>query len=72
MTAPTMVTEADRHIDRSRAAMSELIVRLVEHGLLAWMPDERDRRRTLAHGSGAPNAGKVPKRAFAHATRPGT
>jgi len=44
---PLTVTEAARHMDRSQAAMSELIARLVTRGLLARMPDERDRRRTL-------------------------
>ncbi len=44
---PLTVTEAARHMDRSQAAMSELIARLVARGLLARMPDERDRRRTL-------------------------
>ena len=34
-------------MDRSQSAMSELIARLVDRGLLARMPDERDRRRTL-------------------------
>ena len=44
---PLTVTEAARHMDRSQAAMSEQITRLVERGLLARMQDERDRRRTL-------------------------
>ncbi len=44
---PLTVTEAARHMDRSQAAMSEMIARLVARGLLARMPDERDRRRTL-------------------------
>ncbi|MHC4512089.1 MAG: MarR family winged helix-turn-helix transcriptional regulator [Planctomycetota bacterium] len=44
---PLTVTEAARHMDRSQAAMSELFARLVSRGLLARMPDERDRRRVL-------------------------
>jgi len=44
---PLTVTEAARHMDRSQAAMSELMARLVARGLLARMPDQRDRRRTL-------------------------
>ncbi len=51
---PLTVTEAARHMDRSQAAMSELIARLVERQVLARMQDRRDRRRTLiwltAHG----------------------
>ena len=44
---PLTVTEAARHMGRSQAAMSELLQRLVGRGLLARLPDERDRRRTL-------------------------
>ena len=44
---PLTVTEAARHMDRSQAAMSEQIARLVDHGVLARTPDERDRRRIL-------------------------
>ena len=44
---PLTVTEAARHMERSQAAMSELIARLVKRGLLARLPDERDRRRIL-------------------------
>ena len=44
---PLTVTEAARHTDRSQAAMSELIGRLVARGKLARMPDDRDRRRVL-------------------------
>lgn len=44
---PLTVTEAARHMQRSQAAMSEQIARLVERGLLDRMADERDRRRTL-------------------------
>jgi len=46
-TGPLTVTEAARHLDRSQAAVSELITRLVRRGLLAKMADERDRRRHL-------------------------
>lgn len=44
---PLTVTEAARHLDRSQAAVSELVARLVRRGLLARMADERDRRRHL-------------------------
>lgn len=47
MAGPLTVTEAARHMDRSQAAMSELVGRLVSRGVLARFPDERDRRRTL-------------------------
>jgi DNA-binding MarR family transcriptional regulator len=46
-TGPLTVTEAARHFDRSQAAMSELVARLIRRGLLATMTDERDRRRHL-------------------------
>ncbi len=44
---PLTVTEASRHLGRSQAATSEILSRLVDRGLLARMPDERDRRRIL-------------------------
>ena len=44
---PLTVSEAAQHMNRSQAAMSELIARLVRRGLLARVRDERDRRRTL-------------------------
>ena len=44
---PLTVTEAARHMERSQAAMSEQIQRLVDRGQLARIPDQRDRRRTL-------------------------
>ena len=46
-TGPLTVTEAARHFDRSQAAMSEIVRRLVDRGVLASMADERDRRRHL-------------------------
>jgi len=46
-TGPLTVTEAARHFDRSQAAVSELVARLVRRGLLARLADERDRRRHL-------------------------
>ncbi len=46
-TGPLTVTEAARHLDRSQSATSERIERLIERGLLARIPDERDRRRHL-------------------------
>ncbi len=46
-TGPLTVMEAARHFDRSQAAMSELVARLIRRGLLASMADERDRRRHL-------------------------
>lgn len=42
---PLTITEAARHFDRSQAAISERIERLLERGLVARLPDERDRRR---------------------------
>jgi len=44
---PLTVTEAAQHMDRSQAAMSELVGRLVSRDLLARFQDERDRRRNL-------------------------
>ncbi len=44
---PLTVTEAAKHLQRSQAATSEIFNRLVGHGLLERMPDERDRRRVL-------------------------
>ncbi len=44
---PLTVTEAARHMDRSQAAMSEILRRLTDRGVLARMPDDRDRRRIL-------------------------
>ncbi len=46
-TGPLTVKEAARHFDRSQAATSELIARLINRGLLAKMADERDRRRHM-------------------------
>ena len=46
-TGPLTVSEAALHLDRSQSAVSELVERLVRRGLLARIPDERDRRRTL-------------------------
>ena len=44
---PLTVTEAARHMERSQAAMSEILARLVGRGMLSRVRDERDRRRTL-------------------------
>lgn len=44
---PLTITEVARHMDRSQAAMSELIAGLVERGLPARMRDERERRPTM-------------------------
>lgn len=44
---PLTVGEAARHMNRSQAAMSELIARLERRGVLARMQDKRDRRRAL-------------------------
>lgn len=44
-TGPLTISEACRHFDRSQAAMSEIVSRLEERGLVARRPDERDRRR---------------------------
>ena len=46
-TGPLTISEAARHMDRSQSAMSEILGRLATRGLLARMPDERDRRRIL-------------------------
>lgn len=46
-TGPLTVTEASAHLGRSQSAMSEMIDRLERRGLLARMPDQHDRRRTL-------------------------
>jgi len=46
-TGPLTIVEACRHFSRSQAAMSDLVTRMERRGLLARMPDERDRRRTL-------------------------
>ena len=46
-TGPLTVTEAARHFDRSQAAMSEILQRLLDRKVLAAIQDERDRRRHL-------------------------
>lgn len=46
-TGPLSIAEAAQHFTRSQAAMSEIVTRLEERGLLARMPDDRDRRRHL-------------------------
>jgi len=47
MAGPPTVTEAARHMDRAQSVMSELVDRLVAHGLAERMADARDRRRVL-------------------------
>lgn len=44
---PLTITECSHHMDRSQAAMSEMIDRLVRRDVLTKMADERDRRRSL-------------------------
>ncbi|MCA8959614.1 MAG: MarR family transcriptional regulator [Planctomycetes bacterium] len=44
---PLTVMEAAKHFDRSQSAMSELLDRLEQRGLIERIKDERDRRRTL-------------------------
>lgn len=44
---PLTVMEAARHFDRAQSAMSEIFGRLERRALVARMPDERDRRRSL-------------------------
>lgn len=44
---PVTVLEAAAHFERSQAAMSEMLDRLIRRGLLDKIPDERDRRRHL-------------------------
>ncbi len=46
-TGPLTVGEMADHLDRSQAATSEIVERLVDREMLARMPDERDRRRVL-------------------------
>ncbi len=46
-TGPLTVSEAADHFDRSQAAMSERIDRLMDRGLLTRFVDQRDRRRHL-------------------------
>lgn len=46
-TGPLTVGEAAKHLSRSQPAMSEMIQRLVQRGMLERMTDERDRRRVL-------------------------
>ncbi len=42
---PLTVTEAKRHFNRSQAAISERIERLIKRDLIERIQDERDRRR---------------------------
>jgi len=44
---PLTIKEAAAHFDRSQAATSEMIGRLIDRGMLERMADERDRRRHL-------------------------
>ncbi len=46
-TGPLTVSEAARHFDRSQAATSEIIERMLSRGLLLRIQDEADRRRHL-------------------------
>ena len=46
-TGPLTVTEAARHFDRSQSAMSEILERMIQRGVLDRIADERDRRRHL-------------------------
>lgn len=46
-TGPLTIKEAAAHFDRSQAATSELVQRLIERGLLDRIEDQRDRRRHL-------------------------
>ena len=44
---PLTVGECANHLDRSQAAMSEMVDRLVRREVLSKVTDTRDRRRTL-------------------------
>ncbi|MCP4674172.1 MAG: winged helix-turn-helix transcriptional regulator [Deltaproteobacteria bacterium] len=46
-TGPLTISEAACHFDRSQAATSEIVERMMERGLLARIQDDRDRRRHL-------------------------
>lgn len=46
-TGPLTVGECAKHLDRAQSVVSEIVDQLESHGLLARMPDENDRRRTL-------------------------
>ncbi len=46
-TGPLTVQEAADHFDRSQAAISAMVMRLMRRGLLDKIADERDRRRHL-------------------------
>jgi DNA-binding MarR family transcriptional regulator len=47
LSGPLTVGEAARHFGRAQSAVSELVERLAERGLVARLRDERDRRRVL-------------------------
>jgi DNA-binding MarR family transcriptional regulator len=47
MSGPLTVGEAARHFSRAQSVVSEMVDRLVDHGLVERMRDERDRRRVL-------------------------
>lgn len=45
VSGPLSISEAAAHFDRSQAATSELVERLIRRGLVARQPAPRDRRR---------------------------
>lgn len=47
LAGPVTVTEAALHFGRSQASASEIFSRMERRGLVAGVPDQRDRRRTL-------------------------
>jgi len=44
---PLTVGECAKHLERAQSVVSEIVGQLEGHGLLARVPDENDRRRTL-------------------------
>lgn len=46
-TGPLTVGECAKHLARAQSVISEIVDQLEHHGLLARVPDARDRRRTL-------------------------
>ncbi len=47
LSGPITVGEAAQHFARAQSVVSEMVDRLVDHGLCERMRDERDRRRVL-------------------------
>ena len=47
LSGPLTVGQCSRHLGRAQSVLSEIVDQLEQHGLLARVRDERDRRRTL-------------------------